>query len=129
MRRLVGLVAVVWLLFGLVLEAQPSRRPRISRPPPPPPRATLRLYVDCSIYDCDSDYMRTELPFVDHVRNPQDADVHVLATGRTTGSGGTEVTLKFTGQGPFKGVDDEIVFTTGAERLGGHAGAATSSRR
>jgi hypothetical protein len=57
--------------------------------------------------------MRTEMPFVDHVRERQDADVVVLATGRSTGSGGTEVTLKFIGQGPFKGLDDEIVFAMG----------------
>lgn len=109
MRRSVGVAAVVWALSALALGAQPQ--PAANQPPPP--RATIRLYVDCSIAACDSDFVRTELPYVDHVRNPQDADVHVLVTSRTTGSGGTEVTLKFTGQGPFGGVDDEIVFALG----------------
>ena len=112
MRWNVLLAAVVWALCVLPLEAQPPPPP--GQPPAlPPPRPTLRLYVECSTSGCDSDFMRTELPFVDHVRNRQDADVHVLATGRSTGSGGTEVTLKFTGQGPFRGVDDEIVFAMG----------------
>jgi len=113
-RRLVWLAVAVSLIGVLPVAAQvPSPPPPPPGAAPPPPRATIRLYVDCSTYYCDSDYLRTELPFVDHVRNPQDSDVHVLATSRTTGSGGTEVTLKFTGQGPFKGIDDEIVFTTG----------------
>jgi hypothetical protein len=112
-QRLLWLAIAVSLVSALPAAAQvppPAAPPQGT--PPSPPRPTIRLYVDCSTYGCDSDYIRTELPFVDHVRNPQDADVHVLATGRTTGSGGKEVTLKFTGQGPFKGVDDEIVFTT-----------------
>lgn len=109
MRRSACVAVVVWALSAVALEAQPP--PPADRPPQA--RATLRLYVDCSTSGCDSDFMRIELPYVDHVRNPQDADVHVLATGRTTGSGGTEVTLKFTGQGPFQGIDDEIVFAMG----------------
>jgi hypothetical protein len=110
-----------WLVVALLVACVPPLAAQVPPPsspatpvtPPPPPRPTIRLYVDCTTYYCDSDFIRTELPFVDHVRNPQDADVHVLATSRSTGSGGKEVTLKFTGQGPFRGVDDEIVFTTG----------------
>jgi len=113
-RRLVWLALAVSLICALPVAAQvPSPPPPPPGAAPPPPRATIRLYVDCTTFYCDSDYLRTELPFVDHVRSPQDADVHVLATSRSTGSGGTEVTLKFTGQGPFKEIDDEIVFTMG----------------
>lgn len=110
MRSTALLTAVVCFAFTGLLEAQPPPPPG---PPPAQPRPTLRLYVDCLTSGCDSDYMRTEIAFVDHVRNRQDADVHVLITGRSTGSGGTEVTLKFIGQGPFQGLDDEIVFAMG----------------
>jgi hypothetical protein len=104
------IAVLVACVHPVAAQVPPSSAPAPGTPPPP--RQTIRLYVDCTTYYCDSDFIRTELPFVDHVRNPQDADVHVLATSRSTGSGGNEVTLKFTGQGPFKGVDDEIVFTT-----------------
>jgi len=105
MRWRVAPAVVVCLLSVLPLAAQPV--------PSPPPGPGIRLYVNCDTSGCDFDFMRTEMPFVDHVRNRQDADVYVLATGRSTGSGGTEVTLKFIGQGPFKGLDDEIVFAMG----------------
>lgn len=109
MRSTVLLTAIVCLGCAGLVAAQPPP----PQGPPPPPRPTIRLYVDCLTSGCDSDYMRTEMTFIDHVRNRQDADVHVLITGRSTGSGGTEVTLKFIGQGPFQGVDDEIVFAMG----------------
>lgn len=118
MHRIGRWALVLWFVSALPLVAQvlppPSPPPPpASQGPPPPPVPGIRLYVDCTVSGCDFDYLRTEIPFVDHVRNRQDADVVVLATGRTTGSGGTEVTLKFIGQGPFKGLDDEMVFVMG----------------
>lgn len=68
----------------------------------------LRLYLDCSGFYCDSDYYRTEIPFVDHVRNRQDADVHVLITRQQTGGGGTAHTLLFIGQRAFAGMTDTL---------------------
>ena len=68
----------------------------------------LRLFLDCSGFHCDSDYYRTEIPFVDHVRNPQDADVHLLITPQQTGGGGTAYTLLFIGQRGFAGMADTL---------------------
>ncbi|HVG55502.1 MAG TPA: hypothetical protein VM846_13780, partial [Vicinamibacterales bacterium] len=65
----------------------------------------VRLFIDCNNTPCDTDFFRTEINFIDHVRDRQTADVHLLMTGQSTGSGGREITFSFFGQGRFKGRD------------------------
>ena len=55
------------------------------------------LFVDCRAGGCDFDFLRTDLPWVNYVRDRTAADIQVIATGLNTGSGGEEVTLKFIG--------------------------------
>lgn len=68
----------------------------------------LRLFLDCSGFYCDSDYYRTEIGFVSHVRDRQDADLHLLVTRQTTGGGGGEYTLTFLGQRRFATMSDTL---------------------
>ena len=70
----------------------------------------LRVFLDCG--RCDEDYLRTEIDFVDYVRDRQVADIHVLITTQGTGGGGTEYAMRFVGQGGFAGVDDELRYAT-----------------
>jgi hypothetical protein len=84
-------------------------------PPKPPPPAPVRVFVDCQSVWCDYDYFRTEIAFVDHVRDRKDADVHVLITGQTTGGGGREYSLKFIGLGRFQGVDATMVYAASVD--------------
>ena len=66
-------------------------------------QGALRLFLDCDW--CDEEFLRTEITFVDYVRDRRDADVHALVTTQGTGGGGTEYTYKFIGIGRFAGVD------------------------
>ena len=78
-------------------------------PATPQARATapgrLRVFLDC---DCFPEYLRTEIQWVDFVRQSQDADVHVLSTTSDTGGGGREVVLRFVGIGRLQGVDQSL---------------------
>jgi hypothetical protein len=67
--------------------------------------APIRVFIDCNNTPCDSEFFRTEITFVDQVRERQDADVHLLMTGQSTGAGGREITFSFFGQGRLKGRD------------------------
>jgi hypothetical protein len=60
--------------------------------------AVPRLFFECRGPECDSTYYRTEIPWVIWVRDQQDADVHVIMTSQTTGSGGREYLLDFMGR-------------------------------
>jgi hypothetical protein len=65
-----------------------------------------KIYIDCS--QCDIEYIKTEIIFVNYVRDRKEAQVHVLITTQSTGSGGTEYTLAFSGQHEFQGIDDTV---------------------
>lgn len=83
---------------------------RAQTPSPPPDR--LRVFLDCQ-FQCDLDYLRQNVGFVDYMRDRTDADLHVLVTTQATGSGGTSWTLKFIGLGRFQGHDHTYTFATG----------------
>lgn len=74
------------------------------------PHDRLRVFLDC--HQCEFDYLRREIDFIDYVRDRTEADVHILVTAQGTGSGGMEVALKYIGLGRFNGVDDELKFAT-----------------
>jgi hypothetical protein len=71
----------------------------------------LRVFVDCS-YFCDMDFMRTELTWIDYMRDRADADVHVLVTRQNTGAGGSAYTLEFIGLRRFAGQGDTLSYTS-----------------
>jgi len=69
-----------------------------------------KVYIDCE--HCDQDYIRTEIPFVNYVRDRKEADVHVLVTTQDTGSGGTEYTMAFIGQGAFANINSTLIYAS-----------------
>jgi len=102
------------LVFALVVAlACAAPAPILAQPPGQPPPGLLRLFLDCANAWCDMDYVRREVTFVDHVRNREDADVHVLLTRESTGSGGDAHTMQFIGLGRFAGVMHTLIFNTG----------------
>ncbi|MDE2957344.1 MAG: hypothetical protein OXU68_10130 [Bacteroidota bacterium] len=56
---------------------------------------SLRVFLDCG--RCDESRVRTEIPFVDYVRDPQMADVHIFVTTNFTVLSGRELELSFIG--------------------------------
>ena len=72
----------------------------------------FRLFLDCRELYCEPDYYRAEVGFVDHVRDPAVADVHLLVTRQPTGGGGSTYTLAFYGQRRFEGMSDTLTLTT-----------------
>jgi hypothetical protein len=89
----------------VVLAASALSLPVFAQPgPKPDPQEEIRLKaprVFLDGRDLQWDYIRTEVPFVNYVRDRTDADVHVLVTRQPTGSGGSEYVLAFIGLGAF----------------------------
>ncbi len=71
----------------------------------------LRVFLDCKTYGCDDDYFRTEIDFVNWVRDRTLADVHVIITGNMTGGGGRLYTFDFIGLEELDGLGDELTYT------------------
>lgn len=70
-----------------------------------------QVYIDCGL--CDMDYIKEQIPVVNFVHDRKDADVHVLFTSQTTGSGGKEYVLYFIGENKFAGIGDTVRYSTG----------------
>lgn len=104
-KRLISRITCVLALF---LAAAPALAGQ--QTPEPPKHEMVRVFLDCDY--CDSRYIRTEITFIDHVRNREDADVHVLVTIQGNGGGGAQWTLKFIGLGPHQGSDQTLVYNS-----------------
>lgn len=96
-RRWIGLLAVCLALLPIALPAQGIPR--------------LRLFLDCHT-NCDREYLRTEIVMVDWVTDRTASDVHVIASGLSTGAGGREVTLEYIGRGALASRTDTVIFRT-----------------
>ncbi len=75
---------------------------------------SLRVFLDCSFF-CDDQFIHEELPIVDFLNERTQADVHVLYTTESTGSGGSRVTLAFLGQRSYAALSDTLVYATSVD--------------
>src|SRR5688500_15359032 len=120
MLRLLILGALLSLLPTAGATAQPpASSTQGPATPGPATGGRLRVYLEC---DCFQEYVRDQLGWVDVVRQPQDADVHVLSSSRETGGSGRELVLRFVGRGRFDATDTEL-------RVGSQADETENARR
>jgi hypothetical protein len=75
--------------------------------------ARLAIFLDCD--ECDETFIRQEMGYLDHVRDREVADVHVLVTQERTGAGGRAHTFDLIGLGPFEGLDFSTVYATNVD--------------
>ncbi|MFW6129241.1 MAG: hypothetical protein ACOC6P_03225 [Candidatus Aminicenantaceae bacterium] len=69
-----------------------------------------KVFIDC--WRCDKDYFRTEVTYVNYVRDRKDADIHVLVTDQATGSGGREYSMNFIGLKTFEGMENTLIYVS-----------------
>ncbi len=70
----------------------------------------IRVFIDC--FYCDMNFVREEIPYVNYVRDVKEAQVYILETSETTGSGGRKYTYAFVGQLNFEGKNDTLVYNS-----------------
>jgi len=68
------------------------------------------IYIDCN--SCDMNYVRTELDYVNYVIDPKEAEIFIMITRETTGSGGRAYTLTLEGHEAFAGMQDTLIFNS-----------------
>jgi hypothetical protein len=76
----------------------------------PAASAQLKVFLDCE--SCFADFLRTEIEFVDYVRDRTEAEIHVIITRATTGGGGAEYTADFIGADRFANVSETLKTVT-----------------
>ncbi len=102
LRQIFTLTGLLFILQFSNLQAQQTDSIKNNLP---------KVYIDCS--ECDMAYTKDHITFVNYVRERREADLHILATGSETGSGGFKVILIFYGQNRFAGKTDTLSFSVG----------------
>jgi hypothetical protein len=72
----------------------------------------LRVFFDCSGRSCDSRYYRTEIDWVNWVRDRTLAQVHLIVTSQRNASGGNEFVFDFLGLEELAGQDDRLTYVS-----------------
>lgn len=57
-------------------------------------------------------YIKEQIPIVNYVHDPKEADIHILFTSQRTAAGGTIFTLYFIGQNNFTNLNDTLKYLT-----------------
>lgn len=71
----------------------------------------VRVFLDCQTHGCAREEFRTEITFVDWVRDRTVADVHVILTSQDAGAG-RQYVFDFIGLGEFEGANLRLDETT-----------------
>jgi hypothetical protein len=112
---------VIATLLAAVLPLASFQEPAPAPAAPAAPEAAsadtgsseaVRVYLQCPF--CDFDYLRTEVTFVNYVRDRQVADVVVFVTSLPTGGGGRAFNVSFLGRGRYAGRTDTLTYTVAA---------------
>ncbi len=95
---------LVFLALGLSARSAAAQAAPLQQGP-------ISVYLDCRT-GCEGDFIRTEIAYVNWVRDREVADVQVLITSQDAGAGGDEFTLAFIGLRAFAGRGDTLKYTT-----------------
>jgi len=71
-------------------------------------KAAPKVFLDGS--RLDANYIRTEITFVNYVRDRKEADVHILITQQRTGGGGREYTITFIGLNTYEDLQNVLKY-------------------
>ncbi len=100
------LVALSIFLISAPIQSQDT----IASPVEAQLQDRLSVFLDCNA--CDNSYLRQEIDFVNHVRDPQLAQVHLFITSQRAASGGRVFTLSFIGKDEFSEVNNTLTYTS-----------------
>lgn len=98
--------SLVALVVAFITGATSADAQAATVPPGP-----IAVYLDCRS-GCDRDFLRTEITYVNWVRDREVADVHLLITSQGAGAGASQFTLAFLGLRGLAGRGDTLMFTT-----------------
>ena len=97
-------------LFALANLAGPASAPAAPALETTEGTEALRLFLDCD-WGCDFTFLRSQVDYVNWVRDRQDAEVHVLVTIQSGGNS-REYTFNFIGLERFESIDQRLIYTS-----------------
>jgi hypothetical protein len=76
----------------------------------PDPETLINVFLDCR--GCREGFIKSEIGFVNFVRDMADAEVHLIITNRRTASGGTQYQLSFLGYKSYADINQNLTYTS-----------------
>ena len=95
-----------------VIAISIASAPLLAQTPEPVQESQLpRIFFDCEGQTCRlTNEVRIQIPWVTWVRDQSDADLHVITTSTSTGSGGVVMQVDYIGLGSFSEYSDQMEF-------------------
>lgn len=97
-RKISILVILLFCFFSVMSQKNGDKEP-------------VRLFTECN---CDKNYIRQEIGYVNHVRDQSQANVQLFIYDVINGSGGRTYSLDFKGIGVFENIVQKMVYETTA---------------
>ena len=98
------------ILVPVVSEAQTSYgNQEVATDEPATVNSLPSLFIDCNF--CDDEHIRREIPFINYVRDPEQADIHLFVTRTRLSLGGAEYEISFIGRRHFAKLNLELSYT------------------
>jgi hypothetical protein len=101
MRNIIACLPLAALLISVNSFSQPASSANDSSA-----ASAAKVYIDCDA--CDFDFVKTEITFVNFVRDRTEADVHIIVSKLQNAAGGYEYTVEFRGLNSFAGMTDTL---------------------
>lgn len=98
------LINLFFIVLAQAVSAQPNEINRMQR------NDYINIFLDCN--HCYQDYLKQEITFVNYLREPQTADIHIIISKVSNGSGGEQYYITLNGQNEFSDKTDTITFNT-----------------
>ena len=90
MRKQTLLICLMAIFFTSIINAQNK----------PNNKDEIKVAIDCTAW-CDMSYIKTEINYVDFVPDRLLSNIYIMITSQSTGSGGEELKLFFSGRENF----------------------------
>jgi len=99
MKKVIFLLCILVSTYSLVLGQEESTSPDSLR------KDALNVYMDAS------SYLKQQIPYINYVRDRKVADLVIISTSETSGSGGMEYSMFLEGQGKYMGMKDTLRYS------------------
>ena len=100
-------VQVLWVLTAVawVLLPSPLRGQQVEER-----TGAIRVHLECATRGCEESHFRTEITYVNWMRDLRDSQLHIIMTSQSTGSG-SQFLMDFIGRGELQGQNDQLTYS------------------
>ena len=107
---LLGINLTVTTNLSAQILSPGANKPDTSVEQNPNPEALINVFLDCR--GCNEGFIKSEIAFVNFVRDMADAEVHLIITRRGTASGGTQYQLSYLGYQSYTDMNQNLTYTS-----------------